>query len=210
MHIFDEERIQSWFIHHVTFMRFWDDYYGTVHFAAVVTVLVVLFFRFPANYRLWRNTLAIATALALIGFAWFPLLPPRLLPSSYGFIDSLRIIGGFWDFQSGPVNSVSNQFAAMPSLHTAWSLWCAIALVGVVRPWWGKVLLFLYPCATVFCIVITANHYFSDALGGIVVLAAGYGGSQLLTRYTERWSQRWREWWLANRPRASQALRRGR
>jgi hypothetical protein len=199
LHIFDEARIQGWFIHHVDFMRFWDDYYGTVHFAAVATVLVVLFFRFPANYRLWRNTLAVATALALIGFAWFPLLPPRMLPPSYHFVDSLRVIGGLWDFQSGAVSGVSNQFAAMPSLHTAWSAWCAIALLGVVRPWWGKALLLLYPCATVFCIIVTANHYFADALGGFVALAIGYG----VARAADRYSGSWRGWWRSRSLRAT-------
>ncbi len=190
LHIFNEATIQSWFIHHVDFMKFWDDYYGTIHFAAVATVLVVLFFRYPIHYRVWRNTLAVATALALIGYAWFPLLPPRLLPASFHFVDSLKVIGGLWDFSSSPVSDVSNQFAAMPSLHTAWSAWAAIAMLGIVRPWWGKALLVLYPCATVFCIVITGNHYFADALGGLLVLGVGY----LVARVIDSHGDRWRAW----------------
>ena len=120
----------------------------------------------PIGYRLWRNTLAFATGLALIGFSFFPVLPPRLLPPGYGFVDTLQVVGGLWNFSSGPVNDVSNQYAAMPSLHTAWSAWCALALIPLIRPWWGKVLVLLYPLATIFCIIVTANHYFADVTGG--------------------------------------------
>ena len=185
-HVFDEARIQHWFLHDVDFVKFWNDYYASVHFVAVVAVLLLLFFRFPARYRLWRNTLAVTTALALVGFAWFPLLPPRLLPSSYHFVDTLKAIGGLWDFSSGPVNDVSNQYAAMPSLHTAWSAWSSFALFDVVRPWWGRVLLLLYPCATVFCIVVTANHYFADAAGGLVILGLGYLAGRWMTAWRDR------------------------
>ena len=44
----------------------------------------------------------------------------------------------------------------------------------VVRRKWVKGLLLLYPIATVFCIVVTGNHYWMDAVGGLVVLGAGY------------------------------------
>ncbi len=187
--IFHEASVQGLFLHDWDLMRFWDGFYGTVHFLAVIGVLVYLFLRRPATYRLWRNTLAATTGLALIGFFFFPLLPPRLLPASYGFDDTLRTIGGLWDFSSGAVDKVSNQFAAMPSLHTGWSLWCACALVPSVRPVWAKWALFVYPAATVFCIIITANHYFADAVGGLVALGAGFGLAVLVTRRADRWRQ---------------------
>jgi hypothetical protein len=152
----------------------------------VIGVLVYLFLRHPSRYRLWRNTFAATTGLALIGFFFFPLLPPRLLPASYGFTDSLRTIGGLWDFSSGAVANVSDQFAAMPSLHTGWSTWCAVALVPCVKPLWAKVALFVYPAATVFCIIVTANHYFADAIGGLLTLAAGYGFGRAITALFER------------------------
>ncbi|MGI8491613.1 MAG: phosphatase PAP2 family protein [Acidimicrobiales bacterium] len=183
---FQEARVQGWFIGNRPFMKFWDAYYGTTHFAAVVAVLLLLFFRYPERYRLWRNTLAATTALALIGFEFFPLLPPRLLPASYHFVDTLKTIGGLWDFENGPVNAVSNQYAAMPSLHTAWSAWCAMAVIGLVRPWWGKLLLLLYPLGTIFGIVVTGNHYFADVAGGLLILGVGYGLAELFTPWMDR------------------------
>jgi hypothetical protein len=189
--IFHESWVQHLFIHDRPFMRFWDGFYGTMHFLVVIGVLMFLFFRRDTRYRVWRNTLALATGLALVGFALFPLMPPRLLPAPYHFVDSLRTIGGLWDFRSGAVDEVSNQYAAMPSLHTAWSAWCVLALWPVVRTRWGRALLVLYPAATVFCIVVTGNHYFADVIGGLLTLAAGYGGARLLTGTWSRLRLRW-------------------
>jgi membrane-associated phospholipid phosphatase len=72
------------------------------------------------------------------------------------------------------MQSVSNQYAAMPSLHVGWALWCALALVPNVRRRSVKVLAALYPVVTVFTVVVTGNHFWLDAVGGIVVVAAGF------------------------------------
>jgi hypothetical protein len=189
--LFHEQTVQSWFLHDRWLIRLSDDYYGTAHFLVVIAVMVLLFFWFPARYRLWRNTIAVMTGLALLGFLFFPLLPPRLLPPNYHFVDTLRTIGGLWSFSSGPVNDVSNQYAAMPSLHTGWSAWCAAALWGIVRPWWGKVLLVAYPVTTIYVIVVTANHYFADAIAGLLLLAASYLIARVLTaKADERYLRR--------------------
>ena len=58
----------------------------------------------------------------------------------------------------------------MPSVHCAWALWCTCALVPRVKHTWAKVLAVLYPVGTVTAIVLTANHYFLDAVGGFIVL----------------------------------------
>lgn len=182
--IYHEATIQHWFLHVHWFMRFWNVYYGTAHFVVTAAALIWLFRRDPPRYPLWRNTLAATTALALIGFALYPLMPPRLLPPSYGFVDSLKTIGGLWDFDSGAVAKVSNQYAAMPSLHCAWAGWCTFVLWPMVRSKWAKALVLLYPAITVFCIVVTANHYFLDAVGGAVILAVGYVLGRWITQLT--------------------------
>jgi hypothetical protein len=179
--IFHEATIQHWFLGDRWLIRLCDDYYGTIHFVAVVAVMALLFFRYPERYRLWRNTLAITTALALIGFSFFPLLPPRLLPPQYHFVDTLKVVGGLWSFSSGAVSDVSNQYAAMPSLHTSWSAWCALALIPLIRPWWGKVLILLYPLVTIFCIIVTANHYFADVIAGLLLLGVSYLLARVIT-----------------------------
>ena len=183
--LFHEAAIQHWFLHYRELVRLADDYYGTIHFVAVVGVLLLLFFRYPYRFRLWRNTLAITTGLALIGFTFFPVMPPRLLPG-YGFVDTLQVVGGLWNFSSGPVNDVSNQYAAMPSLHTSWAAWCALVLIPIIRPWWGKVLVALYPLVTIFCIIVTANHYIADVLAGLALLGVSYLLAVVVTAWLDR------------------------
>lgn len=192
LRVFREAAIQHAFVGWHPFLQAWDDFYGTAHFVMVVTVLVLLFSRSSERYRLWRNTLAISTALALGGFAAFPVMPPRLLPASYGFVDTLQRVGGLWSFSHGPISDLSDQYAAMPSLHVVWSTWCAMALVRIVRPWWGKALVALYPVATIFCVMITANHYFADAAAGLVLLLASLPLARAFTTWCDsRSDRRW-------------------
>jgi hypothetical protein len=171
--LYHERAIQHAFVGWDGLMSFWNLFYGTFHFAVTVAVLVALFRRFPDRYRKWRDALAAATALALVGFALYPLMPPRLLPPSYGFVDSLKAFGSLWSFDSAAMQKISNQFAAMPSLHFAWSLWSACALAPALRRVWARLLMGLYPVVTLLAIVITGNHFWLDAVGGAIVLGGG-------------------------------------
>jgi len=171
--LYHERAIQHVFLRWEGLMETWNLFYGTFHFFVTIAIMVLLFRKFPERYRRWRNVLAATTALALVGFAVYPLMPPRLLPSSYGFVDSLKAYGSLWSFDSGAMHKISNQFAAMPSLHFAWSMWCACAVLPALRHTWAKALAALYPVVTLAAIVITANHYVLDAVGGAVVLGAG-------------------------------------
>jgi hypothetical protein len=183
--IYHEETIQDWFLPWRGFISFWNVFYGTAHFVVTVAALVYLFRRMSGRYPLWRNTLACTTALALIGFAFYPLMPPRLLPAGYGFVDTLEVVGGLWSFDSGPVAKVSNQYAAMPSLHVAWSAWCALVLAPALTRRWNRAVLFAYPFLTLFAVVVTANHFLLDAVGGAAALGAGHALARPLTRRLE-------------------------
>jgi hypothetical protein len=157
-------------------------FYGSLHFVVTIGVGIFLFRRRPDDYPLWRNTLAVATGLALIGFHWYELMPPRLLPAHYGFVDTLAKYPTFWSFNSGAMSRLSNQYAAMPSVHCCWALWCACALVPRLQRPWAKALAAAYPVMTVVVIVFTANHYFIDAVGGFVIFGIGYGVARGVTR----------------------------
>src|SRR5207237_8325274 len=128
----------------------------------------------------------------LIGFATFPLMPPRLLQTvdpTYHFVDTLRVVGGLWSFDSGAMQKVSNQYAAMPSLHFAWGRWSACVLLPAVRGRWRRGLVLAYPALTLFAIVVTANHYVIDALGGAVALGVGFLLGSAVTAVLERRSR---------------------
>jgi hypothetical protein len=176
-----EQAIQAWALGSRAFIIAANYFYGSLHFIVTAGVMIYLYRRWTDDYPLWRNTLAVATALALIGFAFFPLAPPRMFPHM-GFVDTLAKDPAFWSFNSGAVNKISNQFAAMPSVHCAWALWCSCALVPRLRHLWAKVLAAVYPVTTVTVIVVTANHYFLDAAGGFFVLGCGYLIARICTR----------------------------
>jgi hypothetical protein len=184
--LYFEEGVQEAFLDWRPFIQFWNLFYGTFHFVVTIAALVLLFRRFPARYPRWRNTLAATTGLALIGFAAYPLMPPRLLPAAYGFVDTLKVYGGLWSFDSGPVAQVSNQYAAMPSLHFAWSVWSALVLYPMVTRRWLQELVALYPAATLFAIVVTANHFWLDAAGGAALLGVGAAAGFVLAAATTR------------------------
>jgi hypothetical protein len=195
--LYHEHRIQQLFLSWGRlFFEFWNGYYGTVHFVMTAAAIIWMFRRQPGRYPYWRNVLAITTGLALIGFAAFPLMPPRLLDFStiqnlhptihYGFIDTLAKYGGSWSFDSGAMQKISDQFAAMPSLHFGWSSYCAFVFYPMCKRWWTKTLVVLYPFGTLFAIVVTANHYFIDAIGGAVVLGLGILLAKPLTSWMSR------------------------
>jgi hypothetical protein len=202
LHLFFEPRWQSAFISAHWFLWFWNVFYASFHFVVTIVAFIWLFVRSPERFARWRNTLAFVTAFALIGFSLYPLMPPRLLDNigpyggahllaarglpPFGFVDTMDKIGGLWNFDSGPMQTVSNQFASMPSLHIAWSTWSALAMWSLVRRRWARALLVLYPFATFFCIVVTGNHYWLDAVGGLIILGAGF----LAGHGLESWNQR--------------------
>ena len=85
LHLWIEPGLQRWYLDLPShgFIRVWNIYYGTAHFVVTIAALIVLFRRpAAAGTPTWRNTLAIMTAAALIGFASFSLMPPRLLGDS--------------------------------------------------------------------------------------------------------------------------------
>jgi membrane-associated phospholipid phosphatase len=218
--LYHEESVQDWFLGWDWFIRFWNVYYGTAHFVVTLAVFWILFFKRPGVFPQWRNTLAITTALGILGFSLFPVMPPRLLDApcpdpvrggyggaciesplrdkgadglvgteddgTFGFVDTLPEYGAaLWTFDSDTMKSISNQYAAMPSMHIGWASWCAFAMWPLLRRRWTKIAMLLYPAATLFCIVVTGNHYWIDGVGGQLALGVG----ALLGWGLHRWNQ---------------------
>jgi hypothetical protein len=166
-----------------------------------VVALVWLYRKAPVRYVRWRNTLVLMLAISIVVFWFYPLMPPRLMPEHFGFVDAaaryfnfgpqVRVhLGPGGQPSAAAVRAYGNLFAAMPSLHVGWSTWSALAVWPLLRRAWAKVLWALYPVSIFFCIVVTANHWILDAVGGWVVLALGYLGAlgieQLLARRNDR------------------------
>ena len=58
-------------------------------------------------------------------------------------------------------------------MHIGWSTWCAVAMWPLLRRRWQRVAVFLYPLATLFCIIVTGNHFWIDGVGGLLTFAIG-------------------------------------
>lgn len=180
--IYHEQTLQDWALHVRPLVIAMNYVYGSLHFIITIGVGFYLFRKWADDYPRWRNTLGITTAIALVGFYTWPLMPPRLMPARYGFVDTLAKYPTLWSFNSGQMSKLSNQFAAMPSVHCAWALFCACALMPRLEHRWAKVLAALYPVLTVTAIVLTGNHYFLDAVGGFAIFGIGYAGGRIFTR----------------------------
>ncbi|NGN70026.1 phosphatase PAP2 family protein [Streptomyces sp. A7024] len=151
-------------------------YYSTLHYVITIAVFVWLYRKHPGRYGAVRLTLAVTTFAALIGYYLYPLAPPRLMTDTV-FIDTVQVHGTWGSTSSGNLANVSNQYAAMPSMHTGWSLWCGITIVMLAKAPWARILGALYPMATIFVIMATANHFWMDAVGGMICLAFGYAAA---------------------------------
>jgi len=195
--LYHEETLQDWFLPHVWFIKTMNVYYGTAHFFVTLGVFITLYKFRPGVFGQWRNTLAVMTALAIIGFSLFPLMPPRLLDApcpdagygascieselrnrngaeNFGFVDTIDEFGGPWAFDSGAGSKLTNQYAAMPSLHIGWAAWCAFGLWPIARKLWMRLALLIYPAVTLLCIIVTGNHFWMDGAGGMLAFAVAY------------------------------------
>jgi hypothetical protein len=174
--------IEHWANHAVVkvdwLRNFFDFYYESFHFVVPLSVLAVLYWRRPGDYRWARASLGFTTLLALVGFWLYPLAPPRLMPG-LGVIDTVHGVQDFSKPDYGTLTALTNQYAAMPSLHFGWSLWCGVVIAIIAPRWWMKGLGLLHPLFTVSAIVATGNHWVLDAAGGAAVVAGGFGLSYL-------------------------------
>ncbi|MGV4885576.1 bifunctional glycosyltransferase 87/phosphatase PAP2 family protein [Streptomyces viridosporus] len=159
--------------------NFFDFYYTSFHFAVPLTVLGLLYWRRPVDYRWARSSLGFTTLLALVGFWLYPLAPPRLMPH-LGIIDTVNGVQDFSQPDYGTFTALTNQYAAMPSLHFGWSLWCGLVVAIIASRMWMKALGLLHPLFTAAAIVATGNHWILDAVGGAIVVGAGFGLTYLL------------------------------
>ncbi|UFR01094.1 phosphatase PAP2 family protein [Streptomyces sp. Go40/10] len=162
-----ETAVQSALLHGDTLVHLANTYYATVHFPATLAFLVWLYLRRPAHYVWARRVLAAVTTAALVLPFTFPLAPPRMLTGT-GLVDTAQVYG---PSVYGPPSSdhLSNQFAAMPSLHFGWALMVAIGLIAATRSRWRGLWL-LHPLITLLVIVGTANHYWLDAIAATAML----------------------------------------
>lgn len=148
-------------------------WYSLLHYVVTPAVLVWAYRRHHVDYRRVRDALVLASAIGLVGFTLLPMAPPRMLP---GFVDTLASTSGagWWGGDaSAPrgLGALTNQLAAMPSLHVGWALWCAWVVFLCTRNRALRVAATLYAAGTALVVIGTAEHYVLDAVAGALVVA---------------------------------------
>jgi hypothetical protein len=190
LHLDPEHALNQLLAHTTSVAVFAAYFYSTMHYLVTPAVLIWMYRTHAAHYRRARTALAIATITGLVGFYLAPTAPPRLLPDG-AFRDTLADVSnwGWWSTDGSVprgLGGLSNQFAAMPSLHVGWALWSGVLIAmfaahRVVR-WLGA----LYPVVTGLVVMATGNHYLLDVLAGVAVIAWGWIGAVLLERWRRR------------------------
>ena len=171
--IFKEGAWQSWILHNAKGVAVFMNWAYVLTFGPIIGASAILLYVFDRKkYLYYRNVVLISFILALLGFALYPLAPPRFIPE-YGIIDSIRNLGPAWWighswYGSRDTAVYFNVFAAMPSLHFGWTVMFGIIFLGT-RSKLLKVFGVLYPTLTFFAIILTGNHYMVDAFGGAAV-----------------------------------------
>lgn len=144
-------------------------YYTTLHFIVTPLMLVFLWRWRPRQYAELRSAIVLTSVIALVIFWVWPSTPPRFaLAGASDTLVRMHVLG-----MSDPhgVVSLINQYAAMPSLHVGWAVWCAFAVASTSRSRWRH-LAWLYPIMTSFVVIATANHYVLDVAGGALLTTA--------------------------------------
>ncbi|MFJ2868093.1 phosphatase PAP2 family protein [Kitasatospora sp. NPDC087314] len=175
----DEASWQAAITPYPVLVRLANYYYAVMHFAVMLAVLLWVFLRHRERYAWVRNTVVITTAVCLL-VQFIPVAPPRMLPQN-GFVDVAAEYGQ--SVYGGAVGGVvvADQLSAMPSVHVAWCVLAAVAVVRLSssRLRWAMV---LHPVLTVAVVVVTANHFWSDGIVAVVILLLAYAVQAVVAR----------------------------
>ncbi|MCX4881007.1 MULTISPECIES: phosphatase PAP2 family protein [unclassified Streptomyces] len=191
LHINAEHPLNRLFTHEAWLGVPADFWYASLHYLVTPAILIWMFRSRAVHYRAARTWLMTSTFIGLIGFTLLPTCPPRLLSAGHGFVDTMAQYSsyGWWGGEaSAPrgLGGMTNQYAAMPSLHVGWALWCGVMLWRYGRTPATKVAAVAYPLLTTIVVMGTANHYFLDAVAGAAVMGVGL----VLTPYVIRGADR--------------------
>ena len=110
-------------------------------------------------------------------FTWtlwlvLPVTPPRLMVEE-GFIDSIEVMGPAF-YNSKESIAYYNQHSAMPSMHFGWTLLFSVMLLKTGSRAL-QLLGIVCPVVAFGAIIVTANHYFLDAVAGGVIVGLAFG-----------------------------------
>ncbi len=154
--------------------------YLNSHFVITTGFLAWLYLFRNQHFYFVRNMFMVAMVLALVGYALYPTAPPRLFPGE-GFTDTIATFTGVAQ-DSETASLLVNQYAAVPSMHIAFSLMIAVPAAALSRHAAARTAWSAYPLAVLFVIVATGNHFWFDAAAGAAVACLAALAARALAR----------------------------
>lgn len=177
LHFPPELSLQHFVLDHDWLARITNLYYATVHVPFLLAFLVWLFVRHRDHYPHWRNGLVVLTACCLV-IRFVRVAPPRFL-ADLGYVDLFTRYGLS---PYGPVGTgVSDQFAAMPSIHVGWAAVVSFGIVAASTSRW-RWLALLHVALTILVVSATGNHWWLDGIVAIALLGVGLALDTALRR----------------------------
>jgi membrane-associated phospholipid phosphatase len=186
---FFEPDMQAFFLPAQWLVDFANQVYLNAQFSIAIGFLLWLYLFRNESYYFVRNMFVVAMGIALVGYTVYPTAPPRMYPE-LGFVDTLNAYSEV-GHDSSLAKIFINPYAAVPSMHCAFSMMIGATGVMVCRNWVAKTCWALWPLLVTWVTIVTANHYWVDAaLGWIVALAAALAAQRLARTRPETWSFR--------------------
>jgi hypothetical protein len=161
---------RAFFLDHPAIVRAANTFYMWGHFPITAVFMLWAWFRNRPYFGVVRNSLVSLTTAGLLLHLVFPLAPPRF-KGSQGFVDTAAVFGPN-PYDLGAAEA-ANQLAAMPSLHVGWALLVAISVIALCRSRW-RYLALIHPVVTTSVVVLTANHYWTDAIVAIILVLGAW------------------------------------
>jgi len=183
-HIFDEWKVQAivfkhaqWYVGPLVLDRTQiisavNHFYLYSHFLSTLAFLIWLYLWRRPHFPFVRDIIFVTTALALVSYIAFPMMPPRLMGAhmhihGYQFKDTLTPL---INYKLQQTQLTYNPYAAMPSLHFAWALILGTTLVLIGRNPLLRLIGLLYPVMMLATILVSGNHLLLDAVGSAIVV----------------------------------------
>jgi hypothetical protein len=152
-------------------------YYAIPHVPALVAFLVWLYVRHREHYPHWRNGLALLTGFCLF-IRFVRVAPPRFL-TDLGYVDLSERFGPSVYGRVG--TGVSDQFAAMPSIHVGWAAVVSLGIVAASTSRW-RWLFLLHVVLTILVVSATGHHWWLDGIVALALLGIGLTIDSLVRR----------------------------
>jgi hypothetical protein len=139
--------------------------YATFNVGLTVGWLMGLFRRRDPAYHRFRRAVVAAGLGAQPVFLLFPVAPPRKLAH---LTDTILEVGGV-DLDSATIARFYHPLAALPSIHVTLAVVTAHGIKETSGDRVVRALAPLYPPFVAAVVLLTANHYVVDAVGGSIL-----------------------------------------